>query len=102
LIQVLNLDNLDGQGDPYPDGVFDYVEGVTVLSSNGRIIFPVLEPFGSHLYAKLGGEILPINMFTRSFTILPSRKLVKFRRKTDLRFQAATNRRGDPTFLLMP
>lgn len=55
LIQVLNLDNLDGQGDPYPDGVFDYVEGVTVLSSNGRIIFPVLEPFGSHLYAKLGG-----------------------------------------------
>ena len=55
LIRVLNLDNLNGQGDPYPDGVFDFIEGVTILPSNGRIIFPVLEPFGSHLSAKLGG-----------------------------------------------
>ena len=29
-----------------PDGVFDYVEGFTVLSQQGKIIFPVLEPFG--------------------------------------------------------
>ncbi len=49
LLKVMNLDQLNKQHDPYPDGVFDYIEGITVDSKNGRIIFPVLEPFGSHL-----------------------------------------------------
>ncbi len=49
LLNVLNLDKLNKQQDPYHDGVFDYIEGVTVNSSTGRIIFPVLEPFGRHL-----------------------------------------------------
>ncbi|WP_299579052.1 cell surface protein SprA [uncultured Sunxiuqinia sp.] len=49
LLNVLNVDNLNTQLDPGSDGVFDYIEGITVLSSSGRIIFPVLEPFGSHL-----------------------------------------------------
>ena len=35
--------------DPQPDGVFDYVEGFTVVSSQARIIFPLLEPFGNDL-----------------------------------------------------
>ncbi|MCF0207379.1 MAG: cell surface protein SprA, partial [Bacteroidales bacterium] len=55
LLQVMGLDNLNGQNDPYPDGLFDYVEGFTVHSSGGRIIFPVREPFGSHLYNKITG-----------------------------------------------
>ncbi|MDR3367494.1 MAG: cell surface protein SprA, partial [Prevotellaceae bacterium] len=54
LLQVLNLDNLNNAGNRYPDGRFDYVEGVTVLSSGGRIIFPVLEPFGRDLGARIG------------------------------------------------
>lgn len=58
LIKVLNLDNLNSQNDPYPDGVFDFIEGTTVLPNNGRIIFPVLEPFGSYLKNKLGGGAL--------------------------------------------
>lgn len=49
LIQVLNLDNVNQQLDPSPDGVFDFIEGVTVNSSNGKIIFPVLEPFGNYM-----------------------------------------------------
>ncbi len=49
LLDVLNLDNLNSQLDLGSNGVFDYVEGVTVNSSSGRIIFPVLEPFGSYL-----------------------------------------------------
>lgn len=49
LLRVLNLDNLNKQLDPYPDGLFDYIEGVTVRSGNARIIFPVLEPFGKTL-----------------------------------------------------
>jgi len=49
LIRVFNLDNLNTQGDPQPDGVFDFVPGVTINPTNGRIMFPVLEPFGSSL-----------------------------------------------------
>ncbi|MCB2197059.1 MAG: cell surface protein SprA [Bacteroidetes bacterium] len=49
LIKVLNLDNLNSQLDALPDGRFDFINGVTVNASNGRIIFPMLEPFGSYL-----------------------------------------------------
>jgi cell surface protein SprA len=49
LIKVLNLDNLNTQGDAQPDGQFDFVPGITIIPQNGRIIFPVLEPFGSDL-----------------------------------------------------
>lgn len=50
LISLLNLDNLNSVNDPRPDGVFDFVPSVTILPQNGRLIFPVLEPFGSSLY----------------------------------------------------
>lgn len=56
LLTVLNLDNLNNQLDPYADGVFDYIEGITVNSQNGRIIFPVVEPFGSYLKKKIIGD----------------------------------------------
>ncbi len=49
LLTVLNLDRLNAHNDPQPDGIFDYLEGYTVLSNQGRIIFPVLEPFGQDL-----------------------------------------------------
>ncbi|MEO6916267.1 MAG: cell surface protein SprA, partial [Chitinophagaceae bacterium] len=49
LITVLNLDRLNNQRDPQPDGVFDYIEGFTVISSQARIIFPLIEPFGRDL-----------------------------------------------------
>lgn len=58
LLRVMNLDNLNGQMDPYPDGMFDFIEGVTILPSNGRVIFPVLEPFGSYLREKIGNDVV--------------------------------------------
>ena len=51
LLTVLNLDRLNARNDPQPDGIFDYMEGLTVLSPQGRVIFPVLEPFGNDLEA---------------------------------------------------
>ncbi len=42
-------DRLNYRNDPQPDGYFDYVDGFTVLSQYGKIIFPVLEPFGRDL-----------------------------------------------------
>jgi cell surface protein SprA len=56
LNEILNLDRLNGQNDPQPDGIFDYVEGVTINSSQGKIIFPVLEPFGEDLKPAFGGQ----------------------------------------------
>jgi cell surface protein SprA len=49
IIALTNLDRLNNQNDPQPDGVFDFVEGFTVISSQSRIVFPVLEPFGHDL-----------------------------------------------------
>lgn len=56
LLSVLNLDQLNSQLDAMPDGRFDYIEGVTVYSNKGRIIFPVLEPFGSFLKKKINND----------------------------------------------
>ena len=58
LLQVMELDNLNSQLDRQPDGVFDYIEGLTIDPSKGRLIFPVLEPFGSHLRSKFDDPAL--------------------------------------------
>jgi cell surface protein SprA len=57
LLHLMQLDNLTQQNNPIPggDGVFDFLNGAqtgggTINASNGRIYFPVLEPFGSHLH----------------------------------------------------
>ncbi len=54
LLRVLNLDNLNQQFNPPADGMFDFIDraatvGGTIQSSNGRIFFTVLEPFGNDL-----------------------------------------------------
>lgn len=54
VIQSLGMDRIDINGNRRPDGVFDYVDnaatnGGTINSRNGRVFFPVIEPFGSHL-----------------------------------------------------
>ncbi len=49
LLRLFDLDRMNSQQDPYPDGVFDYIPGVTISPSNGRVFFPVLEPFGEDL-----------------------------------------------------
>jgi len=49
LIKLLGLDRLNNNNDPQSDGVFDFVNGVTINTQNGRVYFPVLEPFGGYL-----------------------------------------------------
>nr|WP_292961439.1 MULTISPECIES: cell surface protein SprA [unclassified Allomuricauda] len=57
LLNVFNLDRLNTYNDVQPggDGFFDYVEGITVDSQTGRIIFTKVEPFGEYLFELLGG-----------------------------------------------
>ena len=49
LIKLLGLDQLNSQQEARSDGIFDFIPGLTIISSNGRIIFPVREPFGQNL-----------------------------------------------------
>ena len=49
ILSLVNLDRLNNQNDPQPDGVFDFLENFTVISPQSRVIFPVLEPFGHDL-----------------------------------------------------
>ena len=48
-LTILNLDRLNAQNEPQPDGVFDFVDGITINTAQGKLIFPELEPFGSGL-----------------------------------------------------
>lgn len=72
IIKLVNLDNLnannerdicdvdDGTGNIIKvlqgDGIFDYVEGLTMNSQRGRLMFPVLEPFGESLKKSFNDE----------------------------------------------
>lgn len=58
LLQVMNLDRLDSNQESNSDGFFDFIEGYTIQSSTGKIIFPVVEPFGRHLEQKIGNPAL--------------------------------------------
>ncbi len=58
LLSVMNLDRLNAQLDNIPNGRFDYIEGITVYSNKGRIVFPVLEPFGSYLKQKINDDVV--------------------------------------------
>ena len=51
IIKLLGADRLDNNNNPHPNGYFDYVEGYTI--SNGRVFFPLAEPFGAGLRKKL-------------------------------------------------
>ena len=56
LLQVLSLDKLDAQSNQNPDGQYDFIDGVTINATTGRIILPVVEPFGSYLQSRFDGD----------------------------------------------
>jgi len=58
LIKVLNLDNLNSQNNTTPDGVFDFIDGVTINATTGKVIFPVLEPFGKDLSDQIKNSVV--------------------------------------------
>ena len=58
LLQVMNLDNIDSNNNLGADGRYDFIDGYTIYPSTGKIVFPVVEPFGSHLRKKIGNNQL--------------------------------------------
>jgi cell surface protein SprA len=43
------MDKINNQSERIPDGYFDFIDGLTINKNNGRVYFPVIEPFGSYL-----------------------------------------------------
>ena len=81
LLRVMNLDQLDQRNNMGSDGRFDFIEGVTAISQTGRVIFPVLEPFGSHLARSIGNpEISKKYVFQELYdsTIVVAQELSEF------------------------
>lgn len=56
LLKVMNLDRLNSQNQRGSNGFFDFVEGYTITAQNGRVFFPVIEPFGDHLRTAIGND----------------------------------------------
>lgn len=85
IIKLLNLDRLNIQNDPIPDGVFDFVEGITIVPNQGKIIFPVLEPFGEDLKPAFGGNDALERKYLYN-TLYDSTKIVAQQRQQNNRF----------------
>ena len=58
LLRVMGLDRLNANDQPYPDGIFDFISGYTIYPENGRVVFPVVEPFGKNLREKIGDDVI--------------------------------------------
>jgi len=56
LVEVFGLDKLNPVNDPQRDGNFDFVEGITINTQTGLIIFPYLEPFREALREAFRGQ----------------------------------------------
>ncbi|WP_390882220.1 cell surface protein SprA [Chryseobacterium indoltheticum] len=62
LLKLLNWDRLNVNGDLQAnngvlgDGVFDFVEGITIRKDLGRIMFTKVQPFGSYMSQVLGSN----------------------------------------------
>lgn len=59
LLQLLGLDRLNTDQAPRPDDIFDYLVNFTIKPSKGELIFPWLEPFGSHIERIIDGLEIP-------------------------------------------
>ena len=56
LIQTLGLDRMTVTQQAQSDGLFDFISGVTINPQNGKVYFPVLEPFGDYLKAQFDDQ----------------------------------------------
>lgn len=62
LLKLLNWDRLNMNGDlqnngnTTGDGIFDFVNGITIRPETGRIIFTKVQPFGSYMAQVLGSN----------------------------------------------
>lgn len=70
LLNLFSLDRLNRSFIPTPkgDGFFDYIEGTTIDSENGLVIFPKVEPFGADLKVNLTSPLDDKYVFNELYT----------------------------------
>jgi cell surface protein SprA len=75
LLKLFNWDRLNMNGDiqnnkdgSKGDGIFDFVNGITIRPETGRIIFTKVQPFGSYMQKVLGGTFDPQYVFQDLYT----------------------------------
>lgn len=56
ILSLMGLDRLDNNNKIGPNGYFDFVEGYTIDAQQGRVYFPVVEPFGANLRQAIGDD----------------------------------------------
>lgn len=49
ILSLIQADRLNNNNDQQSDGIFDFIENQTVFADRGKLVFPVLEPFGRDL-----------------------------------------------------
>ncbi|MGI9551229.1 MAG: cell surface protein SprA, partial [Aurantibacter sp.] len=98
LLDVFNLDRLNIYNDVQPggDGFFDFVQGITVDTEGGEIIFTKVEPFGEFLYNELGGG----DNYENEATYNPNQEKYVFRDMYELTKAAALQDPEKNKFLL--
>ena len=57
-LEIMDLDRLDNLQNLRPDGKYDIIEGQTIRLQNGKIYFPVLEPFGNKLRVEINNDAI--------------------------------------------
>ncbi|WP_245780660.1 T9SS outer membrane translocon Sov/SprA [Lutibacter maritimus] len=83
LLNLFDIDRLDQSQflTPEGDGYFDYVEGATVNSEKGYIIFPSVQPFGDDLASKLTNAADANYIFKELYEITQSEAKNNFQQK---------------------
>ena len=83
LLNLFDIDKLDQSQFAVPegDGYFDYVEGATVNSEKGYIIFPTVQPFGKSLESKLIAVADATYIFNELYEITQSEAKNNFQQK---------------------
>ena len=86
-IELLGADQINIQQDRISDGFYDFIEGVTIKAQNGRIYFPVRQPFGSYLRNKLSDvSVANRYCFDSLYTVTPIAAQTKFPAKNRFKF----------------
>lgn len=105
LLRVFGLDNLSRNQSYNPDGLYDFLEGITVEPQDGLIIFPTVEPIGKTLAEQFDQADITdteirddyvFSMLYDSTYAIASRYLPLDRYKLKLKFESDNSIRSTP------
>ena len=86
-VELMGADQMNIQQDKISDGFYDFIEGLTIKATNGRIYFPVRKPFGEYLRKKLNNAALANKYcFDSLYAVTPIAAQTKYPAKDRFKF----------------